>query len=51
VAESTSHALLDSFGFAYGAEVMLLLRAAILASALPGAVLYAMHRDRAKQGE
>jgi len=51
VAESTSHALLETFGFAYGAEVMLLLRAVIVASALPGAVLYATHRGRAKQGE
>lgn len=48
VAESTSHALLD--GFAYGAEVMLLLRAAIVVSALPGAAFYAMHAGRAKQG-
>lgn len=48
VAESTSHALLDGFGFAYGAEVMLLLRAVIVVSALPGAVLYAMHAGRAK---
>ena len=48
VGESTSHALLDSFGFAYGAEVMLLLRAAILASALPGAALYAVHAGRGR---
>ena len=48
VAESASDALLHAFGFGHGAEVMLLLRGVIVVSALPGAVLYAMHARRAK---
>jgi len=46
VAESTSSALLHSFGFVHGAEVMLLLRVLIVLSALPGAVTYIIYHGR-----
>ena len=50
VAESTASALLDAFGFAAGAEVMLLLRAILVSAALPGALLYITDRGSRADG-
>ena len=48
VAESASAALFGSLSIAHGAEMMLLLRIAIVLWALPGALLYVTSRSRAR---